>query len=253
MKLYIGKWCFSPKFLTSILTLIFITLFAYLGMWQLDRAEYKRNLYTEFENRQSSSETDFNQEANNKLDKQALIWKRIKVRGEFLEQYQILLDNQVEDTHAGYFVYTPFKIDQSEKVVLVNRGWLIANTDRTVSPELVMTNGPVEINAVVKDTPRTGLLLKELPPEKLKETIYRVQRIDINELEDLTQQKLLPYIVRLEPESKHGYIKKWRKPGSGENTHNGYAFQWFAFAVVLLIIYLALNIKKIDKAGKQNE
>ncbi len=248
MKLIFGNWCFSPKLLTSFLALIFIYLFVSLGFWQLDRAEQKRALYAEFENRQSAEALDFNQKKNNQLDKEALIWKRLKVRGEFLEQYQILLDNQVNDTFAGYYVYTPFKLDQSNDVVLVNRGWLKANTsERTMPPELVLTKGAVEIKAVVKDVPKTGLLLKELPPERMTETIYRVQRIKIKELEKLTSTKLLPYIIRLEPESKHGYVRKWRLPGSGENVHYGYAFQWFAFATVLLIIYLVLNIKKIDE------
>jgi surfeit locus 1 family protein len=244
MKLNIGKWCFNPKILTSVLALIFLYVFVSLGFWQLDRAEYKRDRFAEFEAKQSAEAIDFNKEKINRLEKEELIWRRVKVRGEFLEQYQIILDNQVEDTRAGYYIYTPFKLDQSDKVVLINRGWLIANADRKVSPEIITTNGTVEINAVIKEIPRTGLLLKESPPEQMSESIYRVQRINIEEIEKLTSLSLLPYIIRLEAESEHGYKRKWRLPGSGENTHLGYAFQWFAFAVALLIIYLVLNIKK---------
>jgi len=249
MKLIIGNWCFSPRLFTSLLALVCTYLFITLGIWQLDRAEQKRNIFAEFEARQSAAAIDFNKVENNELDKEALLWKHVKLTGEFLEQYQILLDNQVEDTHAGYFIYTPFVLDQSEKVVLVNRGWLLANADRKITPELVMTNGVIEIDAVVKEVPKTGLLLKEMPPEQITETIYRVQRINIEELGKLTSIKLLPYVIRLEPESEHGYLRKWRLPGAGVSMHNGYAFQWFAFAIVLLIIYLVLNIKKIDKTG----
>lgn len=244
MKLNIGNWCFSPKIVTSLLALLFLYLFVSLGLWQLNRAEYKGEIYSEFEARQSAAAIDFNQEKNNQLDKESLVWRELKATGTFLEQYQILLDNQVEDTHAGYYVYTPFKLDQSEKFVLVNRGWLLASPDRTVPPELVLSKDLVSINAVVKEIPKTGLLLKEMPPEKVSETIYRVQRINLQELEQLTGVKLLPYIIRLEPESEHGYLRKWRLPGSDENMHLGYAFQWFAFAAVLLVIYLVLNIKK---------
>jgi len=79
--------------------------------------------------------------------------------------------------------------------------------------------------------------------------VYRVQRLNINEVAELTKTKLLPYIVRLEPESEHGYRRQWQLPGSGVSVHNGYAFQWFAFATVLLIIYLVLNIKNKHKMG----
>ena len=60
----------------------------------------------------------------------------------------------------------------------------------------------------------------------------------------LIQNKLLPYIVRLSPESKQGYIRKWKVRDSGENIHIGYAYQWFAFAITLFVIYFVMNIKK---------
>jgi surfeit locus 1 family protein len=246
MKIILGNWSFNPKLITSLLTLIFLYLFISLGFWQLDRADYKRNLYSDFEQRQSSEAINFNLEQNFNLNKEQLIWRRITATGEFLEQYQVLLDNQVVNTHAGYFVYTPFKLDQSDKVVLVNRGWVISEKDRAKSPVLELSSGLVEINAVIKDLPKTGMLLKDLPPEKLSDSVYRVQRINLNEIEELTQLKLLPYISRLEPDSEQGYSRQWRVPGSGEGTHKGYAFQWFAFAATLILIYLVLNIKKND-------
>ena len=181
MKLIIGNRCFSPKLLTSFLALLFLSLFISLGFWQLDRAEYKRNLYSDFESRQSAAAINLDQEKTNKLDKKELIWRHVNASGEFLEQYQILLDNQVYDTKAGYFVYTPFQLANSNKIVLVNRGWLLANSDRSISPDYVLTSGLVNIEGVAKETPKTGLLLKDLPPEKVNENTYRVQRIDIDE------------------------------------------------------------------------
>ena len=247
MKLIIGKWCFCPGLITSLLALVFFGLFISLGCWQLDRAEQKRTLYADFENRHSGKAIDLNLENINLEDKEAVFWRRVNATGEFLEQYQILLDNQVEQGQAGYFVYTPFKLKESNHVVLVNRGWLSKGKDRSLDPALVITNNLVSIMGVVKDKPKTGLLLKELPPEQMNQGVYRVQRLNIDELAELTKTKLLPYIIRLEPESEHGYRREWRSPGSGESVHIGYAFQWFAFATALLIIYLLLNIKNKNK------
>ena len=252
MKLIIGNWCFCPRLITSLLALIFFSLFISLGFWQLDRADYKRTLYSDFENRQSGQAIDLNHDNTKLSDKEEIIWRHVNATGEFLEQYQILLDNQVEKGQAGYYVYTPFKLEQSEHAVLVNRGWLSTDNDRTVSPALIMTNDLVNIMGLAKEEPKTGLLLKNMPPEQMNKGVYRVQRLNINEVAELTKTKLLPYIVRLEPESKHGYRRQWQLPGSGVSIHNGYAFQWFAFATVLLIIYLVLNIKNKHKTG-QNE
>ena len=250
MKLIIGNWCFCPRLITSLLALVFFSLFISLGFWQLDRANYKRTLYSDFENRQSGQAIELGH-GNAKLsDKEEIIWRHVNATGEFLEQYQILLDNQVEKGQAGYYVYTPFKLEQSEHAVLVNRGWLSTGNDRTVSPEIIMTNGLVKIKGVAKEEPKTGLLLKNMPPEQMSNDVYRVQRLNIDEVAELTKTKLLPYIVRLEPESEHGYRRQWQLPGSGVSVHNGYAFQWFAFATVLLIIYLVLNIKNIHRVGQ---
>ena len=246
MNLYFRNWCFSPGLITSLLAIGFFTLFVFLGCWQLERAEQKRNLFVEFENRQLTEAMNLNQVDDTKSSFDNLLWRPVIVSGRFLEDFQILLDNQVQKTKAGYYIYTPFQLLDSERVVLVNRGWLAVGSDRKVSPNIVATKGTVKIKAIIKEIPKTGLLLKELPPEEMKNGFYRVQRIDLAELEELTSTKLLPYVIRLSPESEHGYYRKWPLPGSGEDKHNGYAFQWFAFATVLFIIYFLLNIKLKD-------
>ena len=244
MKLIIGKRYFCPGLFTSFIALLFFCLFVFLGFWQLDRAEQKRVLFADFEKRQSSPVLKLDYTNISQFEKEDLLWRPIEANGEFLEQYQILLDNQVEQGQAGYFVYTPFKLEQSNSVVLINRGWVSTTNDRQSSPELINTSGPVAITGVIKGEPKTGMLLKDSMPEKVTDNVYRVQKINLKELQDLTRTKLAPYIIRLSPGSKYGYRREWQPPGSGVSMHMGYAFQWFAFAAVLLVIYLALNIKK---------
>lgn len=245
MKLIVGKWCFSPRLISSMLALMFIGLFISLGFWQLDRAEYKRTLYQGFLDRQTEEEIDLNQIIDNEEDYKSFLWRHFKTTGHFDEDIQILLDNQVIKGQPGYFVYTPFQPDNSDVYVLVNRGWVQADSDRSKLPELEKTDSVISINGVLKELPKTGLLLQKTIPEKMAGDIVRVQNIDLSELEKLLNIKLLPVIFRLEPGSKHGYVRDWQPPGSGENMHLGYAFQWFVFALTLLIIYLILNIKKI--------
>ena len=253
MKLIIGNWCFCPGPITSLLALLFFSLFTLLGFWQLDRADQKRALYADFENRQSAKPINLNRYNINALVKKNIVWRHINATGEFVEQYQILLDNQVEKGHAGYFIYTPFKLAHSKQTVLVNRGWLPAGSDRTTSPALIMTSGIINIEGIAKEEPKAGLLLKRLPPEQLGAGVYRVQHLNIGEMAAFTKMKLLPFIIRLEPESEHGYRRRWQTPGSGERMHMGYAFQWFAFAATLLIIYLVMNISNVHKTGITHE
>ena len=173
MKAKTGNWVFCPRPITSLLTLLFFILFVSLGFWQIDRAEQKRSQHSFFEKRQIK-------EAVN-LD--------VNATGNFLEQHQILLDNQVHAGQAGYYVYTPFRLEDSEDIILVNRGWVSTNNDRNLSPRLIMTKGMISINGVIKEEPRTGLLLTKEHVEKLSETITRVQRLTIAEVSDITRIK----------------------------------------------------------------
>ncbi len=257
MKLNFGNWIFYPKLITSFFTIIFFTLFLKLGFWQLDRAEQKRQLHSFLNDRQAKEAIDLN---NNFIRNSSdLLWRKVTATGYFLEQNQILLDNQVNDTQAGYYVYTPFKVKNVDDVFLVNRGWLPSGMDRSKSPNLNFTKGEVTIEGVFKEEPKTGLLLMENQIEKLNENITRLQKIDTKEVSKLIKIKnfknnsfittLYPYIIRLSPESNHGYIRNWQLQNSGENVHVGYAFQWFAFAATLFVIYFVMNIKKKVKTN----
>ena len=248
MKVNIKKWVFCPRLITSLITLVFFILFLSLGFWQLDRAEQKRSQHSFFEKRQIKEAVNLDHNVIKTADTADLVWRKVNATGNFLEQHQILLDNQVHAGQAGYYVYTPFRLEDSEDIILVNRGWVSTNNDRNLRPRLIMTEGIININGVIKEEPRTGLLLTKEHVEKLSETITRVQRLTIAEVSDITKIKLLPFIMRLSSESKHGYTKKRQSHNSGENVHMGYAYQWFALAITLLAIYLIINIKKRNGA-----
>lgn len=240
----INGWRFSPGLVPTIATILILSLLVSLGLWQLDRAEQKRTIYQEFIERQEQPPVNLNNALDLRANKTGMLWRHITLSGEFVSTKNILLDNQMLHGNAGYLVYTPFRLDGEDVLVLVNRGWIAGNGTRDRIPAIDTPSGRVEIRAMTKDVPATGIFLGETPVEAVADGIYRVQRIDINEIEQLVKHELLPYIARLEPDSGHGFARHWRLPGSGEEKHLGYAFQWFALAATLVIIYLAVNIKK---------
>ncbi len=245
MGLVIGNRQFSPGLFTSAIALLTLVLFVKLGLWQLDRAAYKRELYQAFLSQQQAPATELGLIDFGSDDK-ALLWKTVKSSGQFNETLRFLLDNQTRKGQQGYYVYGLFKPADQDKWLLVNRGWLKANPDRSLVPELKTMSEEIEISGVLKQTPKTGMLLEEVTPEKMPQGIYRLQKIDIAEIEQLADVSLLPLVLQMDANSDHGYNRQWSLPGSDENKHFGYAFQWFAFATTLLIIYLTVNFKKLD-------
>ena len=240
----IGQWQFAPRLWPSIITFLMLPALVSLGFWQLDRAKQKQELYEQFLDHQSAGLIDLNLNRAIRETKPEILWRHIKLSGQFEKQINILLDNQVYRSEPGYYVLTPFKLTGEEAWLLVNRGWQPAGTDRSIAPVIDTPEGEVELSAIATDVPVTGILLSNVTIEKMNNQIYRAQRINIEEISELAGRKFLPFIARLEPDSRYGFVREWVMPGSGEEKHLGYAFQWFALSLTLLIIYLVVNTKK---------
>lgn len=229
--------------LPAVLTLVLLPLFIYLGIWQLERADEKRRLFSEFRERQSGEVLLLHEQAG-PVSAEHDLWRPARARGRFDEDRRVLLDNRIMQGRVGYYVYTPFKIAGVETPVLVNRGWVAAGAYRSDVPDLERIEGAVVIEGILTRPPSVGIKLGEAGPEKLAGNFIRVQDIDLAELGRVLGVPLQPLILRLSKESAHGYRREWPVPGSGVSKHHGYAFQWFAFAAVLLVLFIVLNIKK---------
>ena len=241
----IASWEFTPGLWPTLATLLVLPLFISLGVWQLDRAEQKRAMHHEFVNRQAANEINLNKEDVLRNNFDELRWRKVIIKGAFSRDVNILLDNQVVRGEAGYFVYTPFKLKEQDFWALVNRGWTTAGDSRDNSPEIITASEELQIVGSVKSSPWTGILLAENIMEQLNKTTIRVQKLELAGIEELLNLKLLPYIIRLEPDSPAGFTRQWKIPGSGEERNLGYAFQWFAMAAAIFVIYLVLNIKRV--------
>ena len=42
-----------------------------------------------------------------------------------------------------------------------------------------------------------------------------------------------------------GYLREWQPPGVPASRHLSYAVQWWGFGVLLLVLYFALNLRKV--------
>jgi surfeit locus 1 family protein len=243
----LGSKQFSPGLWPTVITTGLLLMLLFLGFWQLDRADQKLTALRHMLQRSNEAPLK-NLETDIGID--TLLWRKTILSGSFSQTHTYLLDNQVVKSEAGYFVYSLFELDNGN-TVLVNRGWVVASADRKQIPELDTPHGKLKISGVIKAPPATGLLLAENTDEQLAQGLYRLQHISPEDINKQHQLTLLPYIVRLDAESPAGYAREWRQPGSGKEKHLGYAFQWFAMAAALLIIFLAVNLKK--KTDGNNE
>ncbi len=239
-----GSWSFRPALWPSLATLISFPLLLSLGFWQLDRAAEKEQIMENFEVSFNGAPTDLNLEPSNLDDPAFMQWRKIKVTGTFESEHQFLLDNQPMNFKTGYLVFTPFKLKNESTRILINRGWVPSNPDRRILPTVSVSEESLTISGTAKQPPFSGIALSEDLSENLANGLIRIQQVDLEKIESTTEQKFLPYIVRLDKEDPQGYQRDWVLPGSGAEKHYGYAFQWFAMAAALLIIYFVVNFKR---------
>ena len=229
-----------------MLALVVTALFLWLGMWQLDRAAQKRTTFAEFERRGQAPQVDLNQLRAD--DGAALPGNRAAVTGHYIGT-TILYDNQVQQGRTGYLVYSAFEIDGHNESVLVNRGWISAGADRSRAPELTTPTVSQQLEGRLSLAPQGGLRLEGSDLiERLAADLWRVQAIDFAGLTATVGMELLPITFLLDPDAPYGFVRAWTPPASDENRHLGYAFQWFALAVTVVVVTLVVTLRS-DKAG----
>jgi len=223
---------------------LLLPLLLYLGFWQLDRAEQKAARQQQYQSRSSAAALDLNQ-AYSSLSKTAAEWRPGIGRGRFDMDTIFLLDNQVMARQAGYFVYGVFSLANEKHKILVNYGWVPVGSDRRRPPDIVLPAGELILKGLIKKAPATGIKLAATEEENLDKGVYRIQALDLSALAGNRGWRLLPYVLRLPPPGPSGFLRHWAKPGFGQERHLGYAFQWFALAGALVIIYLVVNLQRV--------
>ena len=237
----LSRYRFQPKLIPTVVTILLVPTFAYLGTWQSDKAQQKKVLLAIYDAREAESSTWLKPDLVNGEEYR---YKKIKVRGHFDVTRQILLDNRVHDSEAGYHVVTPLKIEDSEIYVLVNRGWVPVGDDRAVAPVLNAPEDLQEIEGVATLPPSKFYTLdKDDPASEKWPTVW--QNLDFELYKKKSRLQLQPIIVQMSKNSIGSYVYDWSRPDLRVNTNLGYAFQWYGMAVLLVIFFIGVNVKKV--------
>lgn len=232
---------FNFSLIPLLLYLALVALLVSLGFWQLGRADEKKIFLTK---QQVSADKDvIKLKPGIDTDPESLRYRKIEITGRYDEEHQFLIDNQIVNGQAGYFVMTPLIIDGGETAVLINRGWLALNKDRRVLPDVSISALNATVLGRVNNFPVVGIKLAgaEIPTDGWPSV---VQVVDSNILANRLGYALVPFQVELDGEMSEGFKREWRK-----NTvippekHIAYAVQWFGLAITLTILFIWFNRK----------
>jgi surfeit locus 1 family protein len=202
-------------------------LFASLGTWQLRRAEASRETFAAFAARAAEAPLATLPDAFSESQR----FLKVEVRGEYLPEPQILLDNMLHDGAAGYHVLTSLRVAGRRELALVNRGWVPLRGDRSTLPDIVVDAAPRHVVGRLERLPRPGLRLGGVEPPAAATATAVLQFPTADEIGRLLGEPVLDYQLLLEPAEPDGYVRDWRAPGMRAERHLSYAGQWFALAV----------------------
>jgi surfeit locus 1 family protein len=246
--LRVGAYEVRVAALPAVAVLLMLALLVSAGLWQLRRAEAKRAIIVEQAYRSEKQPLSLEPDLLDPASLERLRHRQASATGHYREDKQYLLDNRTHKHAAGYHVLTPFQLQGNDVHVLVNRGWLPVGPDRQRLPDVSVSEQSLTLHGVIVAPPGPGL---DLGPSGYDDRAWPrvVQRVDLSRIQQQLGSPLLPFVVRLSPDSDYGYERDWRlNTGLTPERHVGYAVQWFALAVALLALSLWAAVKRAPEA-----
>ena len=254
-------WRFA---LSTVATVAGIAITISLGNWQLSRAAQKEAIHDAIAQRRAEPMLDgrslaalpaprgaapagvatdstpasapATDDTAGAIAREALVYRRIALRGTWMPQHTVYLDNRQMDGRPGFFVLTPLRIDPGT-VIMVQRGWVPRNfQDRTQLPPVETPAGTVEIEGRVAEAPSKLFSFAGGDPGQGSSRIR--QNLDLADYRRETGLPLASLSVLQTGEPGEGLQRRWPEIASGVEKHYGYAFQWFGLAALIAILYV---------------
>lgn len=241
MVLQLGRYEFKPGLIPTLVFLLLLPGLLSLGLWQLDRAGEKKLLMDQRDAVRDSAPLDLAEATSDDMDR----YRPASVTGRYDASQQWLLDNRIFRGQAGYHVFSLLHMSgERGRKLLVNRGWISVGQSREFLPQLPLPEGVVALQGRLDRPGSVGLKLGEPPLDSIADRVL-VQSLEVDELAEAKGLQLLPLVLVLDADQPSALQYDWVESSElGPEKHLGYAFQWFALATALVMIYVGVNTRK---------
>ena len=215
------------------LTVVFAIVSSFFGLWQWDRRGQAVAAINVLEaNWDRVPQELVSAEGLSPTSDQ---WTPVLVRGEYAPQDQILVRTRPRGGQVGFEVLVPLRSDTGFTVV-VNRGWIPTGESRDF-PDLVPEAPAGEVSVVARIKPGEPTLRGRGAPEG------QLPSIDLGAMENAVGYDLeTEFFLLLESETPQSAVAPLPslRPVLDEGPHLSYTLQWFVFALLALIAFVAL-------------
>jgi surfeit locus 1 family protein len=231
---------FRPLPGLTIATAIMLASLLGLGIWQLERLQWKLALIAHVAGLMAapavSLDDVFQGQAHGRIDEAD--YRRVRVQGRFLNDKEVYVFATGPDGGPVYHVITPLRADTNGALIFVDRGIVppeVRDPARRPQGEL---GGDGEIVGILRGPDRSGWFTP--PPDAAQRVFYARDLVVIADF--VKAGTAFPMFVDADATPIPG---GWPKGGQTQiafrNEHLQYAITWFALALGLAGVYLAYH------------
>lgn len=238
----IGRLLVHVNLLILLCVLSSVGMFASLGFWQLDRANEKRTLAADLQQRALADPVPLLfEETQPGLSPMTLPYKtlpyqtwphmtRVTLQGEFQNEIPFLVLFQFFQGQAGFELVVPFKPSDNGPLLLVSRGWIAPGAGGGL-PQIPPVSGLQTISAQVYQPDI------DIPPAEVTDAEWpvRLARLNVEQASRLLGEPVYPQVLRLESGQPGVLVRHWSAPRISMRSHLAYAVQWFGLTLLVLI------------------
>lgn len=233
---------FRPGLLPTLAMLPLLALLLWLGHWQWTRAGEKQALLDTWAARDAARPVPLPAASGATVNARYL---RVVVDGRFIAGQQILLDNLTHDGRAGYHVLTPLATTDG-RVVMVDRGWVpLPGNARDRLPAVAVGGDPRTVVGRLEGFRRSGWAPAASPPEPVRDGQPLVMNYpDAAAVSAAIGRPVYPSVLRLDPGAPDALVvEQGPALDFGPERHLGYAIQWWALALTLVLLWTWTALK----------
>lgn len=222
----------------GIFTLIAASVCVRLGFWQLDRRDTRRAKNALV--RERSTRPALSLQALREQDTSATHWHRVMVRGVADYDAEMVQSSRSQSGAPGVYLLTPIRPlspGWGDTSIVLLRGFLYSADGRTVDFAQARESDTLELEALVTAFP---------PPQagnvRSPTSARALRALNRDTLQTMMGRPLVPVVLLALGDTSPRDVKRPTRvppPSPSEGPHLSYAMQWFAFATVFVVGFLA--------------
>ena len=223
---------FRPTLWPTVFTVPAVLLMLGLGVWQVQRLQWKEGLIAERTERLTAAPMALPGPDADVADTE---YRHVSLRGEFLHDKEMLLGARSLNDNTGYHVVTPFRLADN-RVVLVDRGWI--PLDRKTADKRAAGNvaGPASLDGVIRFNGQQTWFVPDNRPDL--NFFFWVDLPAMAKLASLPNTETRFFVEAGPAKNSGGFPIGGQTRINLPNDHLQYAITWFSLAVALMVIYV---------------